>query len=53
MGRHIEWNGVRFMSRRLDFGQDLRKRQARRGLRVKDEAEWMENDASCALVAKE
>ena len=34
------------MSKRLDFGQDLRNRQARHGLNVKDEAEWMENDAA-------
>jgi hypothetical protein len=52
MGRHIEWNGVRFMSRRLDFGQDLRKRQARCGLRVKDEAEWMENYAAARWLRR-
>jgi hypothetical protein len=34
------------MSRRLDFNQDLRNRHARHGLNVKDEAEWMENDAA-------
>jgi hypothetical protein len=34
------------MSRRLDFNHDFRNRQARYGLSVKDEAEWMENDAA-------
>jgi hypothetical protein len=34
------------MSRRLDFNRDFRKRQARYGLSVKDEVEWMENDAA-------
>ena len=40
------------MSKRLDFGQDLRNRQARHGLNVKDEAEWMENDAAANWLRK-
>jgi hypothetical protein len=34
------------MSRRLDFNQDFRRRQAAYGFSVKDEAEWMENDVA-------
>jgi hypothetical protein len=34
------------MSRRLDFGKDFRHRQAKYGLSMKDESEWMENDAA-------
>jgi hypothetical protein len=34
------------MSRRLDFTKASRNEQARHGLSVKDEAEWMENDAA-------
>lgn len=34
------------MSRRLDFNKASRNEQARHGLSVKDEAEWMENDAA-------
>jgi hypothetical protein len=41
-----------FMSKRLDFGQDLRNRQARHGLNVKDEAEWMENDAAARWLRR-
>jgi len=40
------------MSRRLDFNQDLRNRQARHGVSVKDEAEWMENDAAARWLQK-
>src|SRR5258708_24651376 len=40
------------MSKRLDFGQDSRNRQARYGLSVKDEAEWMENDAAGRWLRK-
>ncbi len=40
------------MSRRLDFNQDLRNRQARHGVSVKDEAEWMENDAAARWLKK-
>ena len=40
------------MSRRLDFNQDLRNRQARHGLNVKDEAEWMENDTAARWFEK-
>jgi hypothetical protein len=34
------------MSRRLDFNKTFRNHQARYGVSVKDEAEWMENDAA-------
>jgi hypothetical protein len=34
------------MGRRLDFNKAFRNEQARYGLSVKDEAEWMENDAA-------
>jgi hypothetical protein len=40
------------MSRRLDFGKDFHNRQARYGLSVKDEAEWMENDAAARWLRK-
>jgi hypothetical protein len=40
------------MSRRLDFNQDFRDRQARHGMSVKDEAEWMENDAAARWLQK-
>ena len=40
------------MSRRLDFNQDLRNRQARHGVSVKDEDEWMENDAAARWLRK-
>jgi hypothetical protein len=40
------------MSRRLDFGKNFRNRQARYGLSVKDEAEWMENDAAARWLQK-
>ena len=40
------------MSRRLDFNKDFRNRQARYGLSVKDEAEWMENDAAARWLRK-
>lgn len=40
------------MSRRLDFNQDLRNRQARHGLNVKDEAEGVENDAAARWLRK-
>jgi hypothetical protein len=41
-----------FMSKRLDFRQDLRNRQARHGLNVKDEAERMENDAAARWLQR-
>ena len=34
------------MSRRLDFEKASRNHQAKYGLGVKDEAEWMKNDAA-------
>ena len=40
------------MSRRLDFNKDFRNRQARYGLSVKDEAEWMENDAAARWLQR-
>jgi hypothetical protein len=40
------------MSRRLDFNQDFRNHQARHGVSVKDEAEWMENDAAARWLQK-
>ena len=40
------------MSRRLDFGKDFRNRQARYGVSVKDETEWMENDAAARWLQK-
>jgi hypothetical protein len=40
------------MSRRLDFEKASRNRQAKYGLSVKDEAEWMENDAATRWLAR-
>jgi hypothetical protein len=40
------------MSRRLDFNQDFRNRQAKYGLSVKDETEWMENEAAARWLQK-
>jgi hypothetical protein len=40
------------MSRRLDFNKDFRNHQARYGVSVKDEAEWMENDAAARWLQK-
>jgi hypothetical protein len=40
------------MSRRLDFNQDFRNRQAKRGLNVKDDAEWMKNDAAARWLQR-
>jgi hypothetical protein len=40
------------MSRRLDLNQDFRNRQARHGLSVKDESEWMENDAAARWLRR-
>jgi hypothetical protein len=40
------------MSRRLDFNKASRNEQARYGLSVKDEAEWMENDAAARWLAR-
>ena len=40
------------MSRRLDFNQDFRNRQARYGISVTDEAEWMENDAAARWLRR-
>jgi hypothetical protein len=40
------------MGRRLDFDKAFRNEQARYGLSVKDEAEWMENDAAARWLAK-
>jgi len=43
---------VTFMSRRLDYGHDFRKRQAAYGLSVKDEAEWMQDDAAARWLRR-
>jgi hypothetical protein len=40
------------MSRRLNFEKDCRNRQARHGLNVKDETEWMENDAAARWLER-
>jgi hypothetical protein len=40
------------MSRRLDFNQDFRNRQAKYGLSVKDETKWMENDAAARWLQR-
>jgi hypothetical protein len=40
------------MSRRLDFGQAFRKHQARYDLGVKEEVEWMTNDAAARWLAR-
>jgi hypothetical protein len=40
------------MSRRLDFNQDFRNRQSKCGLTVKDELEWMKNDAAARWLQK-
>jgi hypothetical protein len=40
------------MSRRLDFNQDVRNRQAKYGLNVKDETEWMTNDAAARWLQR-
>jgi hypothetical protein len=40
------------MSRRLDYNKAFRNEQARYGLSVKDEAEWMENDAAGRWLAR-
>src|ERR1700730_18285917 len=40
------------MSRRLDFNKAFRNVQAQYGLSVKDEAEWMENDAAARWLAR-
>jgi hypothetical protein len=44
--------GFENMSRRLDFNKASRNEQAQYGLSVKDEAEWMENDAAARWLAK-
>ena len=40
------------MSRRLDFNKASRNEQARYGLSVKDETEWMENDAAARWLRR-
>jgi hypothetical protein len=40
------------MGRRLDFNKAFRNEQARYGLSVKDEAEWMENDAAARWLRR-
>jgi hypothetical protein len=40
------------MGRRLDFNKASRNEQARYGLSVKDETEWMENDAAARWLQR-
>ena len=40
------------MGRRLDYNKASRNDQARYGLSVKDEAEWMQNDAAARGLGK-
>jgi hypothetical protein len=40
------------MNRRLDFEKASRNHEARYGLSVKDETEWMENDAAARWLQK-
>ena len=40
------------MGRRLDFEKASRNHQAKYGLSVKDEGEWMENDAAARWLAR-
>jgi hypothetical protein len=40
------------MSRRLDFNKDFRNHRASYGVSVKDETEWMENDAAARWLQK-
>jgi hypothetical protein len=40
------------MGRHLDFARSSRNRQARFALSVKDEAEWMENDAAARWLRR-
>jgi hypothetical protein len=40
------------MGRRLDYNKASRNDQARYGLSVKDEAEWMQNDAAARWLRK-
>jgi hypothetical protein len=40
------------MSRRLDFKKAFRNEQARYGLSVKDEAEWMKNDVAARWLQR-
>jgi hypothetical protein len=40
------------MSRRLDFEKASRNHQAKYGLSVKDEGEWMKNDAAANWLRK-
>jgi hypothetical protein len=47
----LKWR-FQLMSRRLDFNEDFRNRQAKYGLNVKDEAQWMENDAAARWLRK-
>ena len=47
----VKWR-LQPMSRRLDFNKDFRNHQARHGVSVKDEDEWMENDAAARWLRK-
>jgi hypothetical protein len=48
----INRNGLQPMTRRLDFDKASRNHQGRHGVSVKDEAEWMENDAAALWLEK-
>jgi hypothetical protein len=52
IGRPLLNEELQTMSRRLDFNQDFRNRQAKYGLSIKDETEWMENDAAARWLRK-
>ena len=41
-----------FMSRRLVFNHDFRRRQAAYGLSLKDEADWLKNDAAARWLQR-
>jgi hypothetical protein len=43
---------LKIMGRRLDFEKASRNHQAKYGLSVKDEAEWMENDTAARWLAR-
>jgi hypothetical protein len=48
----FKFNGDGIMGRRLDFEKASRNHQAKYGLSVKDEGEWMENDAAASWLRK-
>jgi hypothetical protein len=48
----FRFNGDGIMGRRLDFEKASRNHQAKYGLSVKDDGEWMENDAAANWLRK-